>query len=444
MENKLPPTILVIFGITGDLSRRYVLPALVEIMAAKQLPKDFKIVGVSRQQVSSKDILNKKSLKLQKILETFQLKMDNPNDYKSLKKRINDISKQFSSKPQVIFYLLIPPNTVPQTIRFLGEAKLNSPRVNLLLEKPFGSDLSSARRLIRETQQYFKEEQVHRIDHYLAKEVAQNITVFLGSNALFRSVWDTNHIEKMQIIAAEKIGIEGRGNFYEQTGALRDFSQSHLMQLAALTLMEPCSDPFDLNQVAAHRLAALKALKPIGKKDLKSVVVGQYEGYGQEVGNPESTTETFVAFRLYSSNRRWRNVPIELITGKNLSEKLTEVRVYFKKSHVSQTNLLILRIQPREAIELDLWVKEPGYDRKLHRVSHRLDYDQHFGRLPNAYEQVLIDAMRGSHGLFASSKEVLASWRILNPIIKKTNQVHSHLKIYKKGSSFEDILKNQL
>jgi glucose-6-phosphate 1-dehydrogenase len=258
--------------------------------------------------------------------------------------------------------------------------------------------------------------------------------VFLGGNALFRGVWNNRFLEKVEVIAEEQIGVEGRGRFYEQTGALRDFLQSHLLQLAALTLMEPCPDVFDFSLVQSRRLAALKQLSV----DPASVVIGQYDGYKDEVGNPDSTTETFVAMTLRSASPTWDGVPIELTTGKKLSQKLTEIRVHFKKSQSAEANLLRLRVQPKEGIEIDLWVKKPGYEQDLQMLPLDFNYQQYFDRLPDAYEQVIVDAVRGRGSLFASSAEVLASWEILQPVLDKWDELK--LKVYKPGSSIEDIL----
>jgi glucose-6-phosphate 1-dehydrogenase len=268
--------------------------------------------------------------------------------------------------------------------------------------------------------------------------MAQNIVVFLGSNTLFRSVWNSQFIEKIEIDASEQISIEGRANFYESIGALRDIVQSHLLQLAALTLMEPCSNIFDYEEMPAHRLSALKKLSADASQPF---VRGQYEGYRREVGNPSSATETFTALTLKSEDPRWKDVPIRLATGKSLKEKLTEIRVYFKKMEETEENLLILRIQPREAIVIQIWVKQPGYERRLQKIPHEFTYNTHFDHLPEAYEQVLVDAMSSNHSLFAGSEEVLESWRILKPVQQKWLESTNDIKTYSPGSTIEEILK---
>lgn len=442
MESEsLPPTILVIFGITGDLAGRYLLPALAEICNSSQLSKDFQVLGISRRDVKPDEVFKAGQSVLKKYSRLHQMDLAREADYKQLKVALAELSHKFKTKPQIIFYLSVPPVAAQQIIGLLGKAGLNSSQTALLLEKPFGNDYPSAKELVQATTKYFDEKQVYRIDHYLAKEMAQNITVFLGSNAIFRDVWSNQFIESINILASEKISIEGRINFYESTGALRDIIQSHLLQLAALVLMEPCSDIFDFDEIPRRRLAALKALEPVPKdKSVERVFRAQYQGYEKEVGNPGSQTETFVDLTLFSTNKRWQNVPIRLTTGKNLDQKLTEIKVSFKKTSDQASNMLVFRIQPDEGIELDLWVKEPGYERRLQKLKLSFEFGQHFGRLPDAYEQVLIDAMRGNHSLFASSDEVLASWQILQPVLERWSLDDSDLKTYKPGSSAAQVL----
>ncbi|HVO86132.1 MAG TPA: glucose-6-phosphate dehydrogenase [Candidatus Binatia bacterium] len=436
---KATPTIIVIFGVTGDLSHRYLLPALAAICEAGQLPPDFKILGLSRRAIKNEDVFRAGEKVLAAHSQVFQMDLADAEAYKSLADKLDELSGAMSKKPQIIFYLAVPPAGVLQIISSLGRAGLNQPRFKLLLEKPFGTDLYSARELIGETAKYFSEDQVYRIDHYLAKEMAQNITVFLGSNSIIQGVWSRHFIESIDIIVAEKIDIEGRAPFYEATGALRDVGQSHLLQLAALTLMEPCSDIFDFEEIPRRRLAALAQLMPPAADKFSQLVRrAQYKGYDAEVKNSGTKTETFFDITLSSQDPRWEGVPIRLVSGKALDKKLTEIRVKFKRMQDS-ADLLVLRIQPKEGMELYLWVKEPGYERKLKRLPLSFDYGQHFGRLPDAYEQVLLDAMKSNHSLFASSAEVLESWRVLQPILEHWGMDSSDLKAYKKGSQLEQV-----
>ena len=431
----MPPTILVIFGITGDLSKRYLLPALSQICKSKNLPPDFKILGVSRRDVDLDQLFDKQQATLKNYSQIFQMDLEDAASYKALSSKLKQMSAGMAAKPQIILYLVVPPSGVLPIIRNLGKAELNGPDMKLLLEKPFGVDLDSARELISETAKHYSEQQIYRIDHYLAKEMAQNITVFLGSNSIFRGIWDSRFIESIEVVVSEKIDIEGRIGFYESTGALRDMGQSHLLQLAALTLMEPCSDIFDFEEIPRRRLAALETLQP----DVEASRRAQYEAYQKEVSNPGSETETFFDISLRSTDKRWEGVPIRLVAGKALDQKLTEIRVNFKKINSASSDLLIMRIQPREGIEVYLWFKEPGYERKLQKLPLSIDYGQHFGRVPDAYEQVIVDAMKSNHSLFASSMEVLESWRILQPIQERWSMGQTKLESYKKGSTLDQI-----
>ena len=432
MAESLPSTSLVILGVTGDLSRRKLLPALAQICLSTDISAHLKILGVSRRQTDISQILPAGAEHLSRQFSLLQLDYDQPEDYQRLKDKLNDIGSD-----QAIFYFAVPPEAAPVIVKQLGQAGLNSSKHKLLMEKPFGTDLASAKELISQTDRYFKEDQVYRIDHFLAKEMAQNIAVFLGSNALFRDVWNNRFIEKIEIVAEESLGVANRGEFYEQTGALRDIVQSHLLQLTALTIMEPCPDIFDFSMVRVRRLDALRRL---AIDHDQPAIKAQYRGYGPEVNNPDSITETFASVYLKSSDPKWQGVPIQLTTGKALADKLTEIRIYFKKTQSAQANLLKLRVQPMEAIELELWVKKPGYDQDLQKLPLDFSYQQHFDRLPDAYEQVIVDAVRSRANLFASSDEVLASWEILQPLLSDWDKRQP--EIYESGSPVEQVLKN--
>jgi len=431
MTDGLPTTTLAIFGISGDLSKRKLLPALAEICENSEIKASLNILGISRRDINKADVITQDATSLDQQLSLLKMDYSVAEEYEKLKDRLNELGSE-----QVIFYFAVPPSAVLPIVEHLGQGGLNTDRYKLLMEKPFGTDLKSAGELITQTDKYFNFQQVYRIDHFLAKEMAQNITVFLGSNALFREVWNNKFIEKIEIVAEESLGVEGRGNFYEQTGALRDFVQSHLLQLAALTLMEQGNDSFDFTTISPRRLDALNQLEVDTAKPIDRA---QYKGYAEEIGNPKSSTETFVSFSLKSSSPKWVGVPIQLSTGKSMARKLTEIRVYFKKSLSAQTNLLKLRIQPQEAIELDLWVKKPGYEQNLQKLPLDFSYKQHFDRLPDAYEQVIVDAVRSRANLFASSDEVLASWKILQPVLDIWANDKTPIKIYEPGSHIADV-----
>lgn len=440
------PTILVIVGITGDLAKRKLLTAIERLGEAGHLPADFRIVGISRRSVSEAELLAGLPKKptgytfLARHLEMFQMDLKTLDEYRNLNRHLVKIERSFAAPTQKLFYLSVPAQISLPIIKLLGEAGFGKqPGTKLLPEKPFGADLESARELITQIKHYFNESQVYRIDHYLAKAMAQNLLVFRRSNSLFKRTWNKDFIERVEIIAAEKIGIEGRSTFYEQTGALRDFVQSHLMQLAALTLMElPPSQSWD--EVPRGRLAALQALVPSNEEP---ALRGQYRGYAQEVKNPDSQTETFVSLTLYSADPRWEGVPISLTTGKALDRKCTEIRIHYRQEDAGEANQLVLRIQPKEGIELALWSKRPGYGRELEPVQLDFDYGSEGDGLPEAYEQVFLDAIRSDHTLFTSSEEVLASWQILEPVQHAWSMDGSGPVIYEPGSKPSDVMGRQ-
>ena len=421
-------TKLLIFGITGDLSQRKLLPALGQIVRTGEFDS-LEIIGVSRRGVDKSELLAKQP-ELMERTSIFTMDLAQAADYTRLKEYLN-----LSDNEQLLAYLAVPPSAAAQIVDFMGEAGLNTPNVKVLFEKPFGVDLLSAREFIARTARYFEEEQLYRIDHYLAKEMAQNIVAFRGGNALFGNIWNNNFIDSIEIIASEKIGIEGRGQFYEQTGALRDVVQGHLMQLLALTLMD-IPDDFDWQQLPELRYRALKQLEAA---DPARAFRAQYEGYEKEAGNPGSQTETFVRLELASAQPRWLDVPIWLTTGKALDKKTTEVRVRLKKLHEAQSNTLILRIQPNEGIDIELFTKKPGYEREFEPRHLELTFPEDTS-FPDAYEQVLVDAIRSEKSLFTSSLEVIRSWEILAPLQRAWNMSDDELPRYDMGSRESDIL----
>jgi len=424
-------TKLLIFGITGDLSTRKLLPALKQIISTGEFD-DLSIIGVSRREVNIAELLQK-SLGDESLVDKvsiFSMDLAKASDYDRLKDYV-----ALQDDEQLLAYLSVPPQAATQIVDFMGEAGMNTPNVKLLFEKPFGVDIASAKDVISRTARYYQEDQIYRIDHYLAKEMAQNIVVFRGRNAIFGHLWHNAAIEKIEVLALEAIGIENRAEFYEQTGALRDIVQGHLMQLLALTLMDIPTD-FDWSQLPAQRLKALEALQPA---DPSRVTRAQYEGYQDDAGNPGSLTETFVALELYSNAPQWEGVPLCLITGKAMSEKTTEVRVHFRKFHDAQSNCLIFRIQPNEGVEIELFTKKPGYDHEFETQLLNFTYPEDTV-LPDAYEQVLVDAMRSRKSLFTGSEEVLRSWALLKPVQDLWNMTDTPPKQYKKGSGIQDIV----
>lgn len=427
---KYMKTKLLIFGITGDLSTRKLLPALNSIVSSGAI-KDLQIIGVSRREVNIRELLggSLKTNNLEPLVSVFSMDLAQANEYQRLKEYI-----ALQDDEQLLVYLSVPPMASTQIVDFMGQAGINTPNVKLLFEKPFGVDLESAKEVIARTATYFKESQIYRIDHYLAKEMAQNIVAFRGGNALFSHVWNGTAIEKIEVVALEKIGIEGRAGFYEQTGALRDVLQGHLMQLLSLVLMQIPAN-FNWDAMPEHRLEALRQLESANPRQ---AVRAQYEGYQHEVENHGSLTETFVSLHLSSRDERWKNVPLVLTTGKALNKKSTAVRVYFRKFHDAQSNCLVFKIQPDEGIEIELYTKKPGYAREFERRSLSYAYPED-EILPDAYEQVLVDAASSKKSLFTSGDEVLESWRILQPILDSWEMADQPLFIYPKGSSTHTI-----
>ncbi len=424
-------TKLVIFGITGDLSRRKLLPALQRIIATGDF-NDVSIIGVSRHEVSIDDLLDTAlgNNELSDRISVFSMDLTQLGDYGKLREYIN-----LQDDEQLLVYLSVPPTASAQIVGFMGQAGLNSKNTKILFEKPFGMDLTSAQEEIAQTARYYDEDQIYRIDHFLAKGMAQNIVAFRASNAIFGHLWHAQAISRIEVIASEEIGIEGRVQFYEQTGALRDIVQGHLMQLLALTLLDVPAE-LDWNKLPELRMAALAQIQP-ARPEL--VVRAQYESYEREVANLDSKTETFVSLQLFSQAERWKHVPLILTTGKALDQKMTEVRIHFKKYSDSQTNCLVLGIQPNEGIEIELFTKKPGYDHQLERQQLDFEYPAD-AQLPDAYEQVLIDAMRSRKSLFTGSDEVLRSWEILKPVQDDWNMDNRPLKTYPNGATIEQVL----
>lgn len=443
--NKNKPTILVIIGISGDLSKRKLLPAIGQIAGTSMTPDKFKIVGVTRQKdISLENLLKNTNNKdyLTKNTEFFQMNLDEENDYKKLENRLNEIDKEWEESSQCLFYLSVPPKVAESIIELLGKSGLaKRQNTKLLLEKPFGIDLKSAEELTNHIDTYFKEEQIYRIDHYLAKETAQNIIVFRNGNSLFKRTWNKNFIDSINITVCEEIGIEGRANFYEQTGALRDLVQSHLLQLLALTLMDIPEEEGHLNEVPNLRYESLKQIRILSLPSLSvNAKRGQYKEYREEVNNPNSMTETFVSINLESQDPKWQGVKINLTTGKALKDKTTFIKILYKKEYDHESNELLLKLQPDEGISFSIWVKSPGYEYQVSRHELNFSFKDHYTTLPEAYEQVLFNAINGDHSLFSSSIEVLETWRILDSLQKAWATSTYDLIIYKKGSEISGVV----
>lgn len=420
--------VIIVFGITGDLSKRKLLPALYHLLNQGALPADTKIIGISRRPLTTEQLLSTvelcvlekdnvcdpKGLELvRKALHTLQLDPEKSGDYDKLASLLHDFDAGTGPR-QKLFYMSIPASAYKPIVTNLARHGLNDKGSRLLLEKPFGYDVASAQQLLDLIGEKFSEEQVYRIDHYLAKETAQNLLMFRMHNPIFAPLWNAEHVQAVHIRAFETIGIEGRGSFYEQTGALRDLIQSHLLQLLAITLMDL---PSDLSSPAIHHSKEV-FLEQIQPADPALAARGQYRGYQQEVDNPGSFVETYARLRLTHQAERWQGTEITLETGKALAKKTTDVTIEFKTPHERRHNNLTFRIQPNEGIGLDLLVKEPGYENRMRHAALDFRYSTTFEAAHvEAYERVLLDAVRGDQALFASSREVLATWRILQPVL---------------------------
>ena len=461
----LEPTILVIFGITGDLSKRYLLPSLYHLVKNDMLHEQTEIIGLTRGDMSLDELLSTIELcvnevdgicdpvavsKLRKQLHIRQMDMTKSEQYKLLLQELNDIEDKHNIHMNRLYYLSIPPNVAGPIITKLGENGLNAScqhgaaQTRLLIEKPFGYDLYSAKELVEDTAKQFGEEQIFRIDHYLAKETVQNILAFRFNNPIFEPLWNNKHVDYIEVIAHESLGIEGRVNFYEQTGALRDLIQSHLLQVLALVTME---QPQELTSELIHKnkLALMSQMEQVHSDIVASDTVrGQYDGYKQEVGRDGTSTETYAAIRMSIANDRWNGTPLIVKTGKAMKEKQIEVNVVFKPTDNNpHHNVLTFKIQPNEGIELSLRIKKPGFEDEVQPVEMEFDYKDAFskGFNPTAYERVLVDAVRGDHTLFATGGEVIESWRVVQPIIDEWAKSSDNLMLYNRGSDGPDTLK---
>jgi glucose-6-phosphate 1-dehydrogenase len=352
------------------------------------------------------------------------------SQYERLKKHIN-----LKAEEQLVFYLAVPPQAATRIADNLGQAGLTTENVKILFEKPFGIDLTSAQEMVERTRKYFKESQIYRVDHFLAKEMAQNIVAFRSGNALLRHIWNNASIESIEVLALEKVGVEGRAHFYEQVGALRDVLQGHLMQLLALVLMDTPAK-LDWSQLPRLRYQALAHLTTADPARARRA---QYEGYAQEVSSTTTNVETFVSVELQSDSNNWEGVPLYLATGKSLDRKLTEIKIHFRAANEEQSNCLRLNIQPDEGVEIDLYTKKPGYEREfeIQKLQFKYPKDE---VLPGAYEQVLVDAVFSRKSLFTTSEEILESWRVLQPLLDAWAHDPEPIKKYPKGSTYVDLI----
>jgi glucose-6-phosphate 1-dehydrogenase len=471
----VPPTTLVIFGATGDLARRKLLPALYNLAHEGALPERFQLVGVSRKEKENEDYRQEceqairrfsrrkpdedvlKSLlgNVKYVPGTF----DEPSVYGALREVLDGFEAEAGEPLNRAFYLSTAPSFFPVIVEKLGASELSrheSAEVRLIIEKPFGTSLEEARELNRGVLAIFDESQVYRIDHYLGKETVQNLMAFRFANGMFEPLWNRNFIDYVQITAAEDIGIESRAEYYDQAGALRDLIQNHMLQLLCHVAMEPPVN-FAAEEVRNEKVKVLQAIpEPTPEEIPKMAVRAQYTeghaggedvpGYLQEEGvPPDSNTESYAALRLEVDNWRWAGVPFYLRTGKRLARKVTEIAVTLKPvPHLAfsqdgslgvQPNQLVLTLQPNEGVSLRLGAKIPGTRMIIRPVNMEFLYGTAFlSQSPEAYERLITDAMRGDPTLFTRNDEVEAQWRICDPIIKVWEGTPGPLPTYEAGS----------
>lgn len=450
------PCSIVMFGASGDLARRKLLPALYDLALHSCLAPRFRLVGFARTEMNDDDFRRsadeflakeKKTGAVSEIhdeflkrLEYFSGNYDDPQAYGRLTERLEKLDREDQLGGNRLFYLATPPDIYPRVIEQLGRAGLARPKTGkswtrVIIEKPFGHDQASARALNEKVLSVFDESQVYRIDHYLGKETVQNLLVFRFGNGIFEPLWNRNYIDHVQITAAESLGVERRAAFYESAGALRDMIQSHMLQLTSLVAMEAPAT-FDATSVRNEKYKVLQSIHPFAPEMIwKSVVRGQYgagnlngaavPGYRQEPGvKPDSATETFVAMKLQVDNWRWSGVPFYLRTGKRLGRASTEIAIQFRRApHMVfrgenvESNSLILNIQPDEGISLSFGAKSPGSHMQIRPVTMDFEYRQAFGGVTReAYATLINDCIRGDATLFDRADSVEAAWALVDPI----------------------------
>lgn len=462
--------LIVIFGASGDLTYRKLMPALYALYNQQMMPEKFKVLGVGRTVISNEAFrekmidgirkysennrLNDKQIvEFTERLDYFPMDLNIPHEYLRLKSVLNNVVADEGNQDNYLFYLSLTPSVFGIVTKNLAKAGLSKPSNGirrLIVEKPFGYDLASGIALNRELHEVFDESQIFRIDHYLGKETVQNLFVMRFSNGIFEPLWNRNYVHHIEITSAESIGIEGRGLYYDNSGALRDMLQNHLLNLVGFIAMEPPSN-MGADAIRNETLKVLQSLKPIKEEDVpRQIIRGQYLsshvrgetilGYREEKGvNPISCTETYVAMKFFIDNWRWSGVPFYIRTGKRLPIRVTEVVVHFKSVPHSlfqkeifckECNQLIIRIQPDEGILLKFRMKEPGAGFNLRNVNMDFHYSELSDiHLPAAYERLLYDAMIGDSTLYAHADAVEAAWNFVAPI-QKVWAAYPNKKIY--------------
>jgi glucose-6-phosphate 1-dehydrogenase len=467
-ERSAPPATLVIFGASGDLTRRKLLPAVESLARHNRLPSQFALVGVARTPMGDEQFADS-LLGERRLLDKPQLQggiryvsggYDDPDTYKRLAETLDLLDAERGTAGNRLFYLSTPAEAFEPVINGLAGAGLNHAREGsfsrLVIEKPYGRDLPSARELDAVVHGSFDEPQVFRIDHYLGKDTVQNVLALRFANSIFQPIWDRSWVDHVQITVAETLGVGTRGGFYEHAGAMRDIVQNHVLQVLALALMEPPAS-FEAEGLRNEKVKLLQAIRLPTNRDIADLAVrGQYTrggtrddlmaGYREEVGvDPLSRTETYAAMRLNVDNWRWAGVPFYVRTGKRLPARVTEVALQFQRPpHLPipqdqltglEADALILRIQPNEGISLRFGAKVPGHSFRVRTASMDFSYEQTFAEeSPEAYERLLLDALLGDPTLFIRSDEVEQSWRVVDPIIEHWASDNSPIPTYEAAS----------
>ena len=469
------PFSLVIFGASGDLTNRKLIPALWSLYAARTLPEPFVIIGTARTEMSDEAFRDKMR---QGVREFARLRIPNdnvwarfaaslhyvpgdPNDpalYGRLRAALEDVERRHGGPANRLYYLSTPPSLYDDITGQLGKADLAEERggwTRIIVEKPFGHDLRSAQELNQLVTSVFSEEQVYRIDHYLGKETVQNVLALRFANGILEPLWNRNHVAEVQMTVAETVGVEGRGGYYEESGALRDMIQNHLLQVMCLVAMEP-PVTFDAQAVRDEKSKVMQAIRPLDRARVDEAAVRAQYGAGFADGRPvpgylqengvraDSTTETYAALRLRIDNWRWAGVPFYLQTGKRMTRRVSEIvirfhrtpHMIFRRGDISaDPNLLVIRIQPDEGISLIVDAKQPGPDLKISPVTLAFKYHDVFGgEPPEAYERLLLDAIHGDPTLYSRGDWIEQAWQLTQPVLDHWAHTPGSLPQYEAGS----------
>ncbi|GAA5031725.1 glucose-6-phosphate 1-dehydrogenase [Marivirga lumbricoides] len=455
-KTKIEDQVLVIFGASGDLTMRKLIPAVFNLYKRGFLPQNYQVLGVSRTHYTDQEYqklavlenphlptLEKDELAVFAQHVRYQaIDTADITGYHTLKERLDNLFKECSISKNCIFYLSTPPSlyeTIGANLSKVGLNKESDGWKRVIIEKPFGYDLASANALNERLLNCFQENQLYRIDHYLGKETVQNLLVTRFANSIFEPLWNRNYIQRVEITSAESVGVEKRGGYYDKSGAMRDMIQNHLLQLVALVAMEPPAK-MDATSIRNEKDKVFQAIRPLTQEEIrKDVIRGQYmastykeeamTGYREETGvAPESRTETFAAIKFFIDNWRWADVPFYIRTGKKLPTRVSEVVIHFKPNHhhlfsdkklPNQQNILVFRIQPNEGILLKFGLKVPGTGVNVESVNMDFLYEDLSNTyVPEAYERLLLDCMQGDATLYARGDSVLKAWEFVDPILK--------------------------